>query len=224
MAKFDDYHRTVIGYHGTGLTAALRIANRVDKFIRSERDFDWLGGGIYFWEYSPKQALAWSKLRQKQYGKKKNKTPEDVRRATEPLAVVACMIRLGFCLDMTEPENVKYMQGVYTAYKESLELAGNPLPTNERQYRRLDCAVFNYAYEVIEASEPNLKVDSARGIYVPQDGKKRIWEGSWISQNTHIQVCVRNPMSLLGVWLHHPTGLEVNDVCEALQAGVTVVD
>ncbi len=40
MAKFDDYHRTVIGYHGTGLTAELRIVNRVDKFIRSERDYD----------------------------------------------------------------------------------------------------------------------------------------------------------------------------------------
>ena len=61
MAKFDDYHRTVIGYHGTGLTAALRIVNRVAGFIWSERDYDWLGGGIYFWEYAPKQALAWSK-------------------------------------------------------------------------------------------------------------------------------------------------------------------
>ena len=38
MARFDDYHRTVVGYHGTGLTAALRIVNRIDGFRWSERD------------------------------------------------------------------------------------------------------------------------------------------------------------------------------------------
>lgn len=224
MAKFDDYHRTVVGYHGTGLTAALRIVNRLEDFVWSERDYDWLGGGIYFWEYAPRQAFAWSKLRQKQYNKKKNKTPEDERRATERLAVVACMIRLGFCVDLTEPENVEYLGKIYESYKESMELTGDPLPTNERHYRRLDRAVFDYAYEVIEASEPNLKVDTARGIYVPKDGTKRIWDGSWISRDTHIQLCVRNPSSLLGAWLHYPTGLGVNDVCEALQAGVAVVE
>ena len=224
MARFDDYHRTVIGYHGTGLTAALRIVNRVDGFVRSERDYDWLGGGIYFWEYGPGQALAWARLRQKQYGRKKDKTPEDVRRATEPLAVVACMIRLGFCLDLTEPDNVEYVGNIYESYKESMERAGDPIPTNERHYRRLDRAVFDYTYEVIEATEPNLKVDTARGIYVPGDRAKRIWKGSWISRDTHIQLCVRNPSSLLGAWLHYPAVLEVNDACEALQGGVAVVE
>ena len=99
MALFDDYHRTVVGYHGTGITAALRLVNRVERFRQSERDYDWLGRGIYFWEYGPKQALKFAEIRQGQARKKKNKTPEDQRRATEPLAVVACMIRLSFCLD-----------------------------------------------------------------------------------------------------------------------------
>lgn len=224
MARFDDYHRTVVGYHGTGLTAALRIVNRVEDFRWSERDYDWLGRGIYFWEYAPKQALAWAKVRQKQYQKKANKTAEDERRAIEPLAVVACMIRLGFCLDLTEPENVKYLADIFESYKASMELTGEEPLTNSRQYRKLDCAVFEYAYKVIEASEPNLTVDTARGVFVPKDGSKRIWEGSWISRDTHIQLCVRNPASLLGAWLHHPTGLGVNDVCEALQARVAIVE
>jgi hypothetical protein len=224
MARFDDYHRTVVGYHGTGLTAALRIVNRIEDFRWSERDYDWLGRGVYFWEYAPKQALAWAKLRQRQYQKKQDKTPEDKRRATEPLAVVACMIRLGFCLDLTEPENIKYVGEIFDSYKENIDLTGDPLPTNNWQYRKLDCAVFEYAYQIIEESEPNLTVDTARGVFVPKDGSKRIWEGSWISRDTHIQLCVRNPSNLLGAWLHYPTGLEVNDVCEALQAGVVVVD
>jgi hypothetical protein len=116
MARFDDYHRTVVGYHGTGLTAALRIVNRIEDFRWSERDYDWLGRGIYFWEYAPKQALTFAKVRQHQYRKKKNKTAYDQRRATEPLAVVACMIRLGFCLDLTEPENVEYVGDAFASY------------------------------------------------------------------------------------------------------------
>ena len=219
MAKFDDYHRTVIGYHGTGLTTALRVVNRIDSFVPSERDFDWLGKGIYFWEYAPEQALAWARLRQRQYAKKANKTAYDERRATEPLAVVACMIRLGFCLDLTEPENIRFVQGVFDDYKANLELAGEPLPANERHYRRLDRAVFEYAYAFIENTEPKSKVDTARGVYVPSKKANRVWEGSWIARETHIQLCVRSPASILGTWLHHPTGSEVNDVCQALQNG-----
>ena len=67
MARFDDYHRTVVGYHGTGLTAALRIVTRIEEFSRSERNYDWPGRGVYFWEYSPRQALTWAKIRQRQY-------------------------------------------------------------------------------------------------------------------------------------------------------------
>ena len=226
MARFDDYHRTVVGYHGTTLTAALRIVNRIENFRTSEREYDWLGRGIYFWEYGPKQALDFAKLRQKQAKKKKIKTHEDELRANEPLAVVACMIRLGFCLDLTEPENVEYLADIFSDYKVHRERAELPLPKNRRKYRKLDCAVFEYAYRVIEASEPNskedtaLKVDTARGVFVPADGRTRVWPGSWISRNTHIQLCVRNPASLLGTWLHYPTGLEVKDVCKTLQTGI----
>jgi hypothetical protein len=224
MARFDDYHRTVVGYHGTGLSVALRLVNRVEDFIWSEKDYDWLGRGIYFWEYAPKQALNFAKIRQRQYKNKQNKTPEDERRASEPLAVVACMIRLGFCLDLTEPENVEYLGEIFESYKEVMELAGGDLPKNKHKYRKLDRAVFEYAYKVIEASEPNLKVDTARGVYVPTDGVKRVWDGSWISRDTHIQLCVRNSASLLGTWLHYPTGLGVNDVCKALQVGPALVE
>ena len=147
--------------------------------------------------------------------KEEEQDSEDEHRANEPLAVVACMIRLGFCLDLTEPENIEYLAEIFDSYKESMALADEDLPRNTRKYRKLDRAVFEYAYKVIETEEPKLKVDTARGVYVPTDVAKRIWEGSWISRDTHIQLCVRNPASLLGVWLYHPIGLEVKDVCQA---------
>ena len=198
MARFDDYHRTVVGYHGTGLTAALRIVNRIDGFRWSKRVFDWLGGGIYFWEYAPKQALNFAKIRQRQYRKKRKKTDYDQLRATESLAVVACMIRLGFCLDLTEPENVEYVGKVFEYYKDVKAMANAPLPKNKHHYRKLDCEIFNLAYKVIEDSEPNLKVDTARGVYVPTDDTKRIWEGSWISRDTHVQILRAQPSKHFG--------------------------
>jgi hypothetical protein len=217
MPQYDDYHRTVVGYHGTGLSAALRIVNRVEGFRWSERDYDWLGRGIYFWEYAPKQALNFARIRQRQFQEKQNKTPEDERRAKEPLAVVACMIRLGYCLDLTEPENLEEMGQVFEAYQQSLELANEPLPKNSRKFRKLDRAVFEYAYAVFSEAQPKRLVDTTRGIYIPTDGSRRIWPGSWISRDTHIQLCVRNPASLLGTWLQYPTKLEVKDVVESLR-------
>lgn len=189
MARFEDYHRTVIGYHGTTLGVALKLVNRITEFTASTRDYDWLGRGIYFWEYAPRQALYFAKLRQKQLQKKPNKTEQEKHRANDQLAVVASTIRLGFCLDMAEPENVEYLAAIYDSYKAAIELSGDSLPTNSRKYRRLDRAVFEYAYKVIEETEPGIKVDTARGIYVPKDGDKRIWDGSWISRHPHPTLC-----------------------------------
>ncbi len=174
MARFDDYHRTVIGYHGTTLSVALRLVTRVDGFQLSERDYDWLGRGVYFWEYAPRQALNFASLRQRQLKKKKGKTKTEELRADEPLAVIACMIRLGFCLDLTEPGNIEYLGEIYESYKNSMDLAEGALPQNTRKYRKLDRAVFEYAYKVIENEAPKQKVDTARGVFVPTDGAKRI--------------------------------------------------
>ena len=223
MARFEDYHRTIVGYHGTGLNAALRIVNRVEGFRRSRRSFDWLGHGTYFWEYAPKQALRFAETRQRHYRKKKNPTPVDARRANEPLAVVASMIRLGFCFDLLEPENLEYLGRFYSDYRKTMDLADTPLPRNAHQYRRLDCAVFEYAYQMIGATEPNRSVDTTRGGYVPAGGERRLWDAIWLSRDTHIQVCVRNPASILGTWLYYPTSLGVDHVCEALQAAAVDV-
>ena len=130
MARFDDYHRTVVGYHGTTLSVALRLVTRVNGFMLSERDFDWLGRGVYFWEYAPKQAMNFARIRQRQLKQKKQKTLVEEQRANEQLAVVACMIRLGFCLDMTEPQNVEYVEEIYASYKGSMTMAGEDLPHN----------------------------------------------------------------------------------------------
>ena len=219
MAQFDDYHRTVVGYHGTGLSTALRIVTRVEGFRWSRRDFDWLGHGVYFWEYAPQQAKDWAELRRRHFQKKKSPTAEDARRANEPVAVVASMIRLGCCFDLLDPENVRYLLNLFDEYRQSMDLAGESLPENNRKYRKLDCAVFEYAYKLIQAKYERPSIDTSRGVYVPAGGDRRVWDSSWISRNAHIQICVRNPSCILGTWLHDPTHLGVEDVKKGLAGG-----
>jgi len=80
------------------------------------------------------------------------------------------------------------------------EKSGTPLPENHRRHMRLrlDCAILNMFYGF--ADEAKTPIDSARGVYVPTDTKKRIWKGSWLYDDSHIQICVRNPRSILAVW------------------------
>ena len=85
-----------------------------------------------------------------------------------------------------------------TALDADIRNGGEEPPTNVRTHRRLDCAVFNYIYKQSERAKKPL--DTARGIYVPTSEKKRVYKGSWISVETHIQLCVRNPRSILAVW------------------------
>lgn len=56
MPRFSDYHRTVIGYHGTRRSVAERIVLRQGTFAWQDNPGDWMGSGVYFWEYGPKQA------------------------------------------------------------------------------------------------------------------------------------------------------------------------
>jgi hypothetical protein len=193
--RFDDYHRTIVGYHGTRLSVALDIVSRKRGYKKSENQDDWLGHGVYFWEHAPKQALWWAERRQKR------------QKWNEPIAIVASMIRLGFCLDLLDPDNAKYLVQMHDDFVAAQEAAGLKVPKNYNKHKTLDCAVLQYAYAVIE-DDPANQVDSARAVYVPTGTSKRLWKRSWLSRDAHIQICVRNPQCILGTWLHHPVNLE----------------
>lgn len=193
--KFDDYHRTVIGYHGTRRDIALDIVQRTRDFKPSQNQDDWLGHGIYFWEYAPQQAYWWAEKRKER------------ERWNEPIAVVASMIRLGFCFDLLDPYNVNYLKDAHDAYLDACNIDGEPIPQNVNQSKFLDCAVFQFAYAVIEKSARK-PVDTSRAVYVPTGKDKRIWPRSWISHGAHIQICVRNSGCILGTWLHGTDDVE----------------
>jgi hypothetical protein len=97
MPVFEDYHRTIIGYHGTRSDIARGIVSHERDFHPSSNDDDWLGHGIYFWEYAPQRAWSWAAQRYK----------------TDSIAVLGAMIRLGNCLDLLEPANAQRAKKAY---------------------------------------------------------------------------------------------------------------
>jgi hypothetical protein len=179
--QFIHYDRTVIGFHGTDRATADRLV-RGDPFTSSTREIEWLGTGIYFWEHAPKQAWDWA---------------TKVREHAQP-AVVGAVFRLGNCFDLLDPGNMTILR----AYKEELVAgliaAHEPVPENHRKHKKLDCAVFNHMLRIsTEAKQP---IESFRAVYVPANRYARVWKGSWINAETHVQVSVTNPKNILAVW------------------------
>src|SRR5205807_463105 len=146
-----DYHRTVIGYHGTTAKIAERLVAG-EPVTWSSGDNEWLGSGSYFWEYGPKQAWLWAR-RFKKY--------------PNP-AVVGAMIRLGNCFDLLDSENVEVLKRAKEGMITMMDREALEIPQNERIYKNLDCTVFNYFYKKVE-DEGEPKIDSARAAYVPTE-------------------------------------------------------
>ena len=89
LIDYADFHRTVVAYHVTDVTAAERLVGG-DDFGPSDRADEWFGNGVYFWEYAFRQA--WWQAR-------------DYEQHREP-AVVGALVRLRNCFDLVDPGNV----------------------------------------------------------------------------------------------------------------------
>ncbi len=190
MPRYEDYHRTVIGYHGTRLSTARRLVLGEGSFDASQNDDDWLGHGIYFWEYAPQQAWLWAQDRSRKNG------------WDEEIAVVASMIRLGNCFDLLDPENVKDLGRLYQSFIQFYADSDIPPPTNVRSSKRLNCAVFEESFDLLARTDQ--EVDTVRAVFVPSGSSDRLWRGSGINAHAHIQVNVRNRACILGTWLIRP--------------------
>ena len=83
----------VLGYHGCDEEVGRRAIVEGGRLIRSEKDYDWLGPGAYFWESDPVRALEWATLR--------------VERGDYASAfVIGAVIDLRNCLDLVARENL----------------------------------------------------------------------------------------------------------------------
>jgi hypothetical protein len=114
--------------------------------------------------------------------------------------VVGAIIQLGKCFDLMDtrftdelPEAVRMLRALH-------DVSGHPLPVNsgktpDKKARRLDCAVLNLHFARL--AERGETFDTVRCGFV--EGEPA-FEGSGIFRQSHIQIAVRNPACLLGVF------------------------
>ena len=175
-----DYQRTIIAYHGCDESVVRRVLLTGDPLSASENDYDWLGYGIYFWEFGPERALEWAVEQQK-------RNPKRIKKP----AVIGAVIHLGNCFDLLDTRNTAKLEEVYEGY---LVSAPAPLPQNQSVLHYLDCAVLNFGIPALEAAF-DVKFQSVRGVF--QEGAAA-FTGSDIRKKSHIQIAVRDPGCILG--------------------------
>ncbi len=120
----DRFTRIVLGYHGCDpafADALLRGDVPVTAWEPSQNRYDWLGHGIYFWEFGPERAKTWG-------GKG---------------GIIGAMIQLGVCLDFTDVGYTTLLAEIYESVKEKHRRRGKPLPKNKGKRRDLDCLMIN---------------------------------------------------------------------------------
>lgn len=178
--------RIIIGYHGCDIrTAESLLAG--EPFKPSINDFDWLGWGVYFWEYGEDRAFRFAE-EQRRRGK-----------VNRP-AVVAAAIQLGNCFDLLDTRFTADLAAAYEPWAKRLGELGVRLPENgggppDKKLRRRDCAVLNWYLD--QAKLLGVVYDTVRGGFV-EGGP--VYEGSGIHRETHIQIAVRSPACILEVF------------------------
>jgi len=181
----------LLGFHGTDSDIAERVLAGAEDLTPSTNDYDWLGHGIYFWEYSPQRALEFARLGQA--GSK------GTRGKIKHPAVIGAVIDPKLCLNMLEASALQQLSYAY----EILELTHEgPLPENkggkDLRKRFLDCAVFETLHQVREANDRANLAKGGNRLQSYDTVRGAFWEGGALypsagfQQQTHVQICVRN--------------------------------
>jgi hypothetical protein len=175
----DQFARFSLGYHGCdpGFADDLiwgRVAIRDWK--PSRNPYDWLGEGMYFWEYGPERARTWGTG-----------------------GVVGAIIQLGTCLDLTDTRYMDLLADEYQALRRSYRARHLKLPRNHgpgSKLRDLDALVINTFTNRAEETS-GLRFQTVRAPFL--EGNP-IFPGSGILRESHIQISVRDPACIIGVF------------------------
>lgn len=130
MKKYD---RRIVGYHGCEEGVAQRLL-RGEAPEPSENNYDWLGAGVYFWEFGFDRASRWAK-----------------RKCKQP-AVVGAIIQTGKCFDLADTRFTRELADAFALF---CKAQGTDPPANEggspdRPVRKLDSAVINFYLALLE--------------------------------------------------------------------------
>lgn len=197
----------VLGFHGCSREVANQAIRGETTLLKSDKKYDWLGPGVYFWESDPVRALEWAE----------GKAADGVYAEA---AVVGAVIDLGNCLDLLVRENLDLLGWAYENLAARRDKGELELPVNkdteedvhgDKLLRFLDRAVIKNLHEIIAdqpaGGYPDIgeyldPFDSVRGLFT-EGGE--VYPGSGFYERTHTQIAVLSDECIKGYFL--PRGL-----------------
>ena len=176
----------ILGYHGCDLRIGERLLQGA-AFRHSNNDYDSLGPGIYFWEANPQRGFEFAKEASK-------RRPSSV---STPF-VIGAVIELGLCLDLTTDSGLGWVKIAYESLVRASRTATLELPKNSDDHlrRNLDCAVIRGLHLVLETQKLP-PVDTIKGVFT--EGQP-VYPNAGFREKTHIQIAVRKPACIKGVF------------------------
>lgn len=184
----------LLGFHGTDEATVESVLSGKCHLNHSQNDYDWLGHGVYFWEYSPQRAYDFAKqsLKDKKITRGKIKKP----------AVIGAVIDPRYCLNMLEASALEQALSAYEMLDVGYDLTGSPLPKNkggeDLRARFLDCAVIEMLHQIREYADRRARGNGGRPVPPYDTVRGAFWEGKDLYPNAgfkeknHVQICVRN--------------------------------
>jgi len=177
----------ILGFHGCDKSVGEDILSGAKVHLRpSEKAWDWLGHGIYFWEGNLARAWEWAHARR------------DEGKIAEPF-VLGAIIDLRHCLDLFDLNAMGQVAATHKAVQKAFENAGKELPKNtgptpDKAGRKLDCLVLNTLHDLRKASKQP-EYDSVRGPFLEGDP---IYTDAGFRSHSHIQICIRDTACIKG--------------------------
>ncbi len=197
----------VLGYHGCDFETARKLLASV-PFEASNKPYDWLGYGSYFWEWDIVRAYEWAK----------NRRPEAP-------SIVGAVIELGNCLDLTTRTGIQAVKAAHRSYVELQQRTGNALPLNipakgtkpeDRALRYLDRAVMDHLHESNKAVSYGEDFDTVRALF--PEGEP-LYHQAGFREKTHVQIAVRKQAQIRGVFRVPSNELEELGISGLYSAG-----
>lgn len=194
----------IIGFHGCDTDTCNSLLNNPNKIKKSEKPYDWLGHGVYFWENNYERALRWAKEKAKR---------KEIKKPT----VIGAVIQLGFCCDLLDSRFITMLKEYYSLMVEYYKTLDKELPENkdieqdsykDKIFRELDCTTIEFMHQeilntIVKEKKENgfceyKMFDSVRGVFT-EGGP--VFPGAGIFDKSHIQICIRNSNCIKGFFL-----------------------
>jgi hypothetical protein len=188
----------VLGFHGCDAAIANKIVSGEEHVLQSNKLYDWLGSGAYFWESSPHRAMEWAE----EMAKRPSTNP---RRVQTP-AVVGAIIDLGNCCNLFDSAALDELRNAWEILDLICMPDGSPMPVNkgetpDRLGRYLDRAVIEFMHQLRE--QGGLPAyDTVRAAF-PEGGD--LYPQAGFTARSHIQIAVRNSKCIKGYFKPIPS-------------------